>query len=201
MKAATAEQRLVKRLQDLASSMTLIPDSEANWLLHHRPSVAIVQCVGSGPWRYPRRAAVQAHALAMLGSKDLNRVGIGELDPVTMFPLDWQRQMLDDAGRTLRALCRRFDTLGRHDRCTREFLESLFNYSPLPKVLCMYVRDYLHLEAFPIDRHVRDWLKANKLPVNEHKILELCASAGVCPRALNRGIFGSKSENPVFPVQ
>lgn len=79
-------------------------------------------------------------------------------------------------------------------------IEEFFNLcganSKGTKVLWLFIRDFLKLPAFPIDRHVRRKLKEYKLPIDPIYIIGLCQKAGIDSNALNRSLFLGK--NPDF---
>lgn len=187
-----------EQLQSLVAAAKRLADvPRSTWLDYQRPSVAILQCIGSGPWAFDRRFATQTRALQALGCGDLTRLDSGVVAAV--FPLDWQVKFTLAAITTLRECNQTFDRRGARGVCLREDLEVIFGLQPLPKVLAMYVRDYLNMPAFPIDRHVHEWLCAHELPHSECAILDLCFEAGINANSLNRNIFGSFSSNPIFP--
>jgi len=57
------------------------------------------------------------------------------------------------------------------------------------KTLWLFVRDYLKLPAFPIDRWVQRNLKAIGLPTDSWKMVRLCEKAGVDCNRLARAFF------------
>lgn len=67
-----------------------------------------------------------------------------------------------------------------------------------PKVLCMYLRDYLEVPIVPRDRHVNDLLRQFDLPLNTRSVTDLLSSI-VGHQNVNsyaRAIFEKKSSNP-----
>ena len=188
----------VRNLRKAVSETSVIPSRYNKWLSKHSPSAAILQCLGSGPWKYKRRYNVQLKALQTLGTADIAQLSKHTVE--TVFPLEWQTAMLLTLWENLHEHKCLFNDVGSRKCCTRANLASMFNRELLPKVLAMYVRDYLCSRAFPIDRHVRAWLKTYQLPLNEQDIIEACYRIGTDPCALNRGIFGKVSDNPEFPV-
>jgi hypothetical protein len=80
--------------------------------------------------------------------------------------------------------------------CDGMFLNMSFK-KPLPKVLGMFVRDFLYTESFPIDRHVRKWLKDHKLPTNQDRLIEMFRTEKLQARGYARALFQQKSSNPV----
>jgi hypothetical protein len=57
------------------------------------------------------------------------------------------------------------------------------------KVLWMWIRDYLGLPAFPIDRWVARNLEQYHLPKDAWQMVHTCLLAGIDPNVLNRSFF------------
>jgi hypothetical protein len=174
--------------------------TETKWLTVHTPTAALLLCLGSGPWRLPRRQVVQAALLA-----EVKAAPTGDVIDIAAsrfaFPLEWQRSFYEQA----RVFCRkrnsRFDDLfdRRQPKLVMiENFESCFGpVHKVPKVLGMFARDFIGVpDAFPIDRHVRSWLKDRKLPTKHEKIVPLLKQHGAVPAAVSRAIFGKHSTNP-----
>lgn len=195
------EQAQVRALRALLKGKIPVPDRECTWLTRHRPSVALVLCIGSGPWIFARRKQAQTAALTMLGDRDIADLTLPELDE--MYPLDWQKRLLKAAWDYSNSFEENpyWDVQGRRPPRHRYLkLASMFGLSKTPKVLGMYARDYLLADAFPIDRHVRKMLKEHGLPTTEPEMLDIFLLAGLSPREYARALFLSKSSNPVFPA-
>lgn len=187
----------IKAMESLVA--TVEPVQNNGWLLGMRPSQALLCCIGSGPWKINRRTTIQQGALALLGASDLidKRNELSEF-----FPLDWQKRLVLDIGRYfhLSARCQFDATQSKRPTDTIVALEAalgstMYNF---PKVMCMFVRDYLELPIIPRDRHVNEKLKAFGLPLNTQEATEALAHV-VGPDRVNdyaRGIFSAKSENP-----
>lgn len=198
-----------------------IPDNakSSSWMKQHRPSVAWLLAILSGPWNIKRRQSVQAHAIEMLGTRDLSELTNAEI--LEIAPLEWQRSYLRAAIAYARYYVNneRFDALQRGRQSKRDVRildvaringlahgECAFGISfsnvdqyidQCPKVVLMYVRDYLNHDCFPIDRHVRRWLRLNHLPVNHGKLMSIFRQAKITARGYARAIFGAHAENPV----
>lgn len=67
---------------------------------------------------------------------------------------------------------------------------------PLPKVLGMFIRDFMYHNVVPVDRHVRKWLKERNLPTHPDRILALFEQANLPAREYARAMFLNVSENP-----
>ena len=184
-------------------------DTAVTWLSKHRPSVAFLLCIGSGPWVLQRRMQVQATALTALGISDLCDLRVHS----KLFPLAWQKQLLRRAKTMMHKAFpgKTFDEAFARSRRRRlanvEHLRAIASSNKIPKVLWMFVRDFWKESCFPVDRHVRRWCQANNLPESSEELVDLFNS--VSPafkrraplRAWARVIFAEKSSNPNFPIQ
>lgn len=190
----------VQGLEEALRDLRVADFAKTEWLLEHTPTVAFLLCLGSGPWKLPRRQAVQNALLAEVAASDDGDV-LWITSSRFSFPLEWQRAFYDQA----RAFCRkrntRFNEMFDRRQMTSELLTSFEScFGPLhkvPKVLGMFARDFICVsDAFPIDRHVRSWLKDRKLPTRYEKIVPLLKQRGAVPAAVSRAIFGKHSTNP-----
>lgn len=168
---------------------------------------AFLVCVGAGPWKEARRKNVQDAALAWFKDKykDLSAISLAYVQSSPPFPLDWQNQMVHDLVKNLKhknatfsQLCKSWSESNDWPKSIVDFFEIIGYESKGTKVLWLFVRDYLELPAFPVDRHVKSFLERLELPVNPWYITRLCLDVGVNPSALNRYIFFSKSTNIGF---
>lgn len=190
-----------------------VRDAQAQWLRQHRPSVAMLLCLGSGPWKIGRRFTVQANALKVLGERDIIELKPHEVQSI--FPLDWQRKYLKAARRfvTTRQVWD-FDSIFNIRKTPDVLYEAILSIhylahgyhigvrsgackKPLPKVLGMFVRDFIMLDCFPQDRHVRKWLKDHNLPTHQAKIMAMFKAEKLHARYYARALFLDKSKNPV----
>jgi hypothetical protein len=80
----------------------------------------------------------------------------------------------------------------REDEYTKLFMQ-------LPKVLGMFVRDYLYLDSYPCDRHVRKALKELGLPTRQAQLLKLFDDNKMHARYYARAMFLNKASNPIHP--
>jgi hypothetical protein len=199
----------VKPIRDNAKS--------ASWLKKHRPSVAWLCCILSGPWKIERRTKVQAKAIEVLGDRDLTQLLAYEVDLIA--PLDWQRNYIKAAIAyakhylnqtrfdTTQATCNkqvaklidivRINELAHDEFCYGIDFKNAHKYvDACPKVVLMYIRDYINYDCFPIDRHVRKWLKGRGLPTRSDKLMPLFVAARKQARGYSRAIFGAQSKNP-----
>lgn len=188
-------------LQESTRSLltSLVPVANSGWLAHHRPSRALLCCIGSGPWKIGRRATVQEGALRVLGDCDLTE---RRNELAEYFPLEWQKNLVLSIGR----YCHiregiQFDaTASVPTTVVVSLLEASTGKTmyEFPKVLCMYLRDYLEVPIVPRDRHVNDTLRQFRLPLNTRHVTDLFSSV-VGPHNVNsyaRAIFEKKSSNP-----
>lgn len=212
-----------------------VHDSKTTWLRDHRPSVALLLCLMSGPWRFPRRKLMQERALKILGKRDLIDLTVQDIQ--AMSPLDWQYKLLTAYVRYFQA-CNRKEFLLQHpafpqhpytfdkvfdvhhghlrnEDLLRWFLDPFRFYKAkpyilreeeyeklffqLPKVLGMFVRDYLYIDSFPIDRHVRKTLKELGLPTKAKDLLNLFKAHKMKARYYARALFLNASSNPKHP--
>lgn len=216
----------VKILLRVLKKLEPVKDRSVTWLRLHRPSVALLLCLGSGPWKLGRRTTVQAQALKQLGRKDLSQIKPSQISKY--FPLQWQRNYLAAAvahakieykrtGRSFDDLFAVSDLTFRKavtewDDYKKNMLEGLYRIhcyahdrdpdakrrfrKPMPKVLGMYVRDFMYHNVVPVDRHVRKWLKERNLPTHPDRILALFEKAKLPAREYARAMFLKVSENP-----
>lgn len=204
-------------LKELLVDVKPITDGKTKWLTMHRPSVAMLLCVCSGPWKIERRQKVQENAIRVLGKRDLIELRLSDIHE--MVPLEWQRNML-------RAITRYevpVDTMfAKPKSCPEAALINVISifliykqqeqknvaninlqktlpkvFHKLPKVMKMFVRDFLMQDCIPIDRHVRRWLKDHNLPTRHAKLLLMFKSEGLHARYYARALFHNKAKNPV----
>lgn len=187
-----------------------IPDSEVKWLRMHRPSVAFLLCICSGPWRIGRRTQVQKQALKALGSRDLCTLSLAKASAV--LPLAWQRDLVSKMQVLMHQKYggRYFDevftkAVRKRKASLVDFQEISRNPKHVPKVLYMFVRDFWFETSFPVDTHVRKWLVDNKLPTDSESIVRLYKTTALSHerdiREYARALFGAKSSNPIHPKQ
>jgi len=164
---------------------------------------AFLICIGAGPWKVERRKKVQTRAIQWLNNRDLGNILPSQFENI--YPLKWENDMLFNMITSLNKKQIEFKTLcdiwlekGKYSWTTPivEFFNLCGANPKGTKVLWLFIRDYLKLPAFPIDRHVRRKLKEYKLPIDPIYIIGLCQKAGIDPNALNRSLFLGK--NPDF---
>lgn len=178
------------------------PTYDHTWV-GSEPNKAFLICIGAGPWKVERRKKVQSRAIQWLGDRDLSDFLPNQCRSV--YPLKWENDMLSNMVRSLNNKQIKFTTLcdiwlekGKNS-WTTPIVEFFYLCGANPKgtkVLWLFIRDFLKLPAFPIDRHVRRKLKEYKLPLDPIYIIGLCQDAGIDPNALNRSLF--LGENPDF---
>lgn len=202
-----------------------VRDAKTTWLRIHRPSVAFLLCVCSGPWKIGRRRSVQEAAIKILGKRDLTELTVYDMKDIAQ--VEWQFQMLASVFHYFHIQMpgMKFDTVfSTHNiKANKEaVLEKLLlmfaltspriknktlrfdtetllgNVLPkLPKVIGMFVRDFLFYNVFPVDRHVRRWMKAHGLPSNPVKVLEMFRDEKLQARYYARALFLDKAGNPM----
>ena len=178
------------------SQLPPVDPAKHSWLQGLRPSQAFLLCLCSGPWKLPRRKRVQQAAINTLGTRDL-----AELSSIDFnFPLGWQRKYYDIA---IQDTLVNFDTDFAPGISAMEFRGVFGNdWDKIPKTIALFARDYLGLNCFPVDRHVKAWCETHGIRAKPSTVMALCSDAGIRPGDLSRAIFASKSENPtdiVFP--
>jgi len=175
--------KLKKLVQDI-EAISIIDDG--TWLDHLNPSQAFLTCIGAGPWKVMRRNLIQKQAVDALGNKDLCE--INDIN-IFSFPLQWQNQkvaaLIDHLNHTSSTMCWFVKTLKNIPHPTG-ILYSVTKTKGRAKVLDLFVRDYLKLPSFPIDRHVERVLKENGFPVNEKYMIDLCKQAELDPSHVAR---------------
>jgi hypothetical protein len=189
-----ADVAVVQSILDVAEKTT---KTHSRWL-PYMASPAFLCCLGAGPWKYGRRRKIQHEALLQLGGRD-----IGQLPTdARFFPLDWQNRMLNAMTATLQR-----ERGGiQADGAMVSFVSVLRDIEPAAarerfyracgrpggtKVLSLYLRDYVNIPCFPVDRHVRRSLEKLGLPIKEQPLLDLFARAKVDPVPVAR-FLGTK---------
>lgn len=196
---------LSKHIDLLKSLPKESPGFDERWLPKD-PNNAFIICIGSGPWKTKRREQVQQKVLDWFASKEVSDFSeISLIDVPNIFPFKWQNQMLFNLITNLKSEEQNFKKLCSFWRLTRETenwreaIKNFFEYTDTPKgskVLWLFVRDYLKLPAFPIDRHVSRNLKKLGFPENSWYMVEACLLAERNPNTLNRSFFLSR--NPEY---
>lgn len=172
--------------------------AEKVWL-PYAASPAFLCCLGAGPWKYNRRRDIQHKALISLKGRD-----VGELSPDdVIFPLKWQNDMLrsmivflqQGRGPRVGAMPSLVSELRSMDPF--EARQAFYRAAGQPrgtKVLSLYLRDYVGIPCFPVDRHVRRTLEIVGLPADEHALIDICRRANVDPIVVAR-FLGTKDLN------
>lgn len=201
-KTLDAEQlkELDRRSERLIAALD--PVANSGWISSMRPSQAVLCCIGSGPWRIERRTLIEKGALDILGKTDLTEKSI-ELE--AYFPLAWQKYLVQDL--VLYALStkyHKFDNLiqEQSQQSAVQDLEKALSkdmYS-FPKVMCMFIRDYLELPIVPRDRHVNSKLQKYGIPLDTCLVTESFSRivGSACVNAYARALFEENSSNPQF---
>lgn len=191
-----------EHLKIIKNLIGLEPTYDSSWV-GSNPSKAFLICLGAGPWKIERRKKVQERAIQWLDDRDLGSILPRQFQNI--YPLEWQNTMLLNMINSLNRLQIQFSTLcniwtekSKNSWITpiEEFFNLCGSNPNGTKVLWLFVRDYMKLPAFPIDRHVRRKLKEFKLPCDPLYIIDLCQKVGIDPNKLNRALFAGK--NPDF---
>ena len=146
-----------------------------------------------GPWREGRQLKVWLKVYATFKDKCHGDLRLVNESTDLGFPLAWQKERVYKMASFLRDKGMNFS----------EFLKSLEGKSGLEvkgeferilgagnnKTISCFIRDYLSLNVFPIDRRVARMLAYLGLPKNEEKIVELCEATGVNAKELDRMLF------------
>jgi hypothetical protein len=186
----------LKQLEKLAED----EPSNSGWMGSH-PSHAFLIALGAGPWRKERRAVVQGEALEWFRSRyhDLCTVPTN----LKVFPLAWQNKFLNNMVASLKELSIPFTAKCRSWRTTNDWKKAVIEFFSMcgvgengSKVLWLFVRDFLELPAFPIDRHVERSLQKVGLISDAWHIIKLCELMRIDPNNLNRRLFVAEAENP-----
>lgn len=220
----------MKTLREAFASKNIKPvlDSKTTWLRIHRPSVALMLCICSGPWRIERRRKVQENALRILGKRDLTDLSVYDIKRIAQ--VDWQFQMLTSIVDHMKSMYPRhgFDSVFclrniemAKDNILAQFLLMFATTSPrtrnryknldalayharllerLPKVLGMFVRDFIFYDVFPVDRHVKRWMKEQGLPSRASVVLDMFRNEKLKARYYARALFLDKAGNPMHPA-
>lgn len=164
---------LVKTLEPITVT------DDGKWLDHLNASQAFLTCIGAGPWKIQRRSLIQRQAIQALKDKDLSQI---QDVAIFCFPLDWQNNKTAAMISYLKIndlTMQNFTKVLSKLDDPRKALYDLTETKGRAKVLDLFIRDYLKLPSFPIDRHVERILKENNFPVNENYMIELCKEAGL----------------------
>lgn len=163
-----------------------------------------VRCICLGPWKAKRRDGIRQEALEMLSAYDFD---LSHTDFDGVFPLEWQLQFLNNLSDYLldheatftqycRSLSRRYsdaETITHQDQILLEgyfrIVQGNSSSKGTPKVLWLFLRDFLSIPAFPIDRHIKQFLKKHHLPNDPWEMRRLCIAVGVDASSFNRGII------------
>lgn len=156
-----------------------------------------------------RRASVQANARAIVGCRDL--VELTDKEIRLMYPFWWQQL----------ALLKTKQNCLKADQSFAIEVYNIQNFLPenhtlawsqyrdlvggkVTKATSLFARDYLNINCFPIDRHVRRWLQERNMEDCDEEYLislgiELKERFDIDIRRYARAIFLNKSSNP--PIQ
>lgn len=189
-------------IKDLYNSFGEI--KENTWLDGRSYSDAFVLCISSGPWRESRRLKIQTEAISFVAGRDLSEINC----EIIFFPLKWQNDFLNSIihylqlnNKTMEKFCK----LVKNELIITNSRQILYDQCRCPqgaKVLSLFCRDSLKIPSFPVDRHVRKWLKEHNLPQKENEMVKLCYENDIDPRLFALGIAQlSGIKNPNWSVK
>lgn len=178
-------------------------DYDATWLPTN-PNLALLICLGAGPWRIERRTKIQKKVIKWylsLNVDDLSKIVPNQVK--NLYPLNWQNNHLFNIIEYLRIHSKTFwefyfawkniYDLNQWEDIPKE----LFKMAKVPKkgtkTLWLFIRDCLQKPAFPIDRHVTRKLKEYELPQDSYYVTNACIKAGIDSNELNRAFFSGKN--------
>ena len=164
-------------------------------------SKAFLISVGAGPWKEQRRFNVQKAALDWYASTYARDLGkLEDIGFLKVYPFEWQNKFLRVLIKNLKEQNMYFSEYCNELKMRkdwREALEEFFEFCGSTKqgtkVLWMFVRDFMDIPAFPVDRHVKRAMEDKGLPTDAWEITNLCLDAGVNPNILNRKLFLGKN--------
>jgi len=170
------------------------------WWSFPDADTALLTVVAWGPWVVQRQEKVAKQAILKAAGRKIH-----ELPPdIKLYPLKFQNQIinrmtryLQSKGISLEGLCVK---LRKYNANTvRRFLLAVTGLRK-SKVIECFIRDYLHLDSFPLDRWAIRTLRKFGLPTDERKIVKLCKEARINPRELNRQIYEAVLEGKLERV-
>lgn len=108
------------------------------------------------------------------------------------WPVDWLKRLRDyltTRGITMEEFSNELRVEGQQDPATVvKKLQSILRTSET-KIIGCFMRDYLEVDAFPIDFHVRKVLEAYGLPIDMLQIMKLCKEAKIPIRPFARALY------------
>jgi hypothetical protein len=157
------------------------------------PDYFFIANVCYGPWRDKRQKQVWLKAYSIFKEFCKGDLRLVDNSIDLGFPFKWQTEKVRKIASFLRDKGVSFT----------EFLTSLKSKSGLQardefrqilgshvtKTVSTFIRDYLNLDIFPVDRRVRRMLELWGLPKDEDEMLKLCEATGVNPKELNRMLY------------
>lgn len=164
------------------------------------PTAAFIVCVAQGPWKWERRDKITKAALKETKGKDMSQIAV-----VSEFPFDWQKGLVSKLNaylvknkKTMPVLMAEIKALAKTDsgRARQTFYDAC-GAPQGPKVLSLFLRDWLRIATFPIDRWVGRALKSAKLPQHEAALVALCEDRGYDPVAVAVGTVRHASNGAI----
>jgi len=161
-----------------------VPTNEHKWLMS----------ISWGPWTIDRQLAVYHKAkenFDKLG-KHFHQMTKGDVKKLE-YPLAFQRkyvwkicEYLRENNLTFDQLCDKLKEMGgiQAGLMLQDILET-----PETKLIHVFLRDYLIIDGFPIDRNVERVLKKYGIKPDPYKIITACRFLGINPRVMNRLVY------------
>jgi len=183
------------------------PNPEFSWMNGRSYSEKFVICVGAGPWKFGRRKKIQGDVLAKLNGRDLTHPNIHVNNyECKWYPLTWQNLFVECMKYYLLAnkitmdqYCEKIiETNDRH-----HVYKNTSDSGKYTKVISLFCRDGLGIDAFPIDRHVKRKLEELNLPANEDKLIDMCRALNLKPAKVATLFVRTASEmdNPDWSIK
>lgn len=200
----------ITRLYTALTELEPVSDEKTDWLNFDNPTKAFVTVAGAGPWKVNRRAKVQANARLIAGNRDLVELSDDEI--TSMYPFWWQQRILLVTKQNCLAADKSFSDeindiqkrLPDNQLLAWDMYRELLG-GKITKATSLFARDYLYINCFPIDRHVKRWLQEQRLDgCSEEYIISLGIRLkqqyNFDIRCYARAIFLNKSSNPTKSI-
>lgn len=160
------------------------------WGTADKPSVSFLSALSAGPWRIERTQKIFDKMYKVVGQRDLSTLIPEDIRSMGL-PLKWQNDRMLNLVTYLRSTGQAMSDFARnlHGVPPAKALEILYKAlgaKTRTKVIDLWARDSLCIDAMPIDRHVRRVCKFFNLPANEKYLISLSYKAGWKPRFVAR---------------
>jgi len=152
-----------------------------------------------GPWVEERQKRVWLRAYKSFKQKYNGDLTLVPGEENLTLPFRWQVQHIHKLTTFLKAKGLSFQQFlvslkGRTGLQVRDEFRNVLN-AVSTKVISTFIRDYLNLDAFPIDSRVDRILSYLGLPRDEDMMVSLCQSNKVNPKELNRMLYHYYGKN------